>query len=86
MTKDVLNIIEVKCLIWSNEHRAWWGSNHVGYTNRIEIAGRYSQQEAIEICNRANYHWNESTLPDELPIPEYLALQLQYKQAEEGTA
>lgn len=73
-------------LIWSNEHRAWWGWNHRGYTNRIAKAGRYSRVDALRICNGANYSWDENTNPDDLPILEKDALELRCKPAEEGTA
>lgn len=73
-------------LIWSNEHKAWWGHGHSGYTNRIENAGHYSEKEALEICNGANYSWDEDTLPNELPIPAGIAKQLKFKAARDGTA
>jgi hypothetical protein len=37
-------------LIWSNEHKAWWAPDRAGYTNRIARAGRYTHQEALDIC------------------------------------
>lgn len=40
-------------LIWSNEHRAWWGPGARGYAEMIAQAGRYSRDEAIKICARA---------------------------------
>lgn len=40
-------------LVWSNEHGAWWGPNHVGYTRVIDTAGRYDQAEAEAICGEA---------------------------------
>ena len=40
-------------LIWSNEHRAWWGPGSAGYRRRVEDAGRYSHAEAIDICTNA---------------------------------
>jgi len=36
-------------LIWSFEHRAWWGPDRCGYTTDIERAGRYTKEEAGEI-------------------------------------
>jgi hypothetical protein len=41
-------------LIWSNEHRAWWGPGRHGYTTLTDRAGRYSRQEAAEIVGQAN--------------------------------
>ncbi|MET0576783.1 MAG: hypothetical protein ABWZ83_13120, partial [Mesorhizobium sp.] len=37
-------------LIWSNEQGAWRGPRRWGYVWRIENAGRYSRDEALEIC------------------------------------
>lgn len=40
-------------LIWSNEHKRWWGPDHAGYEPRVENAGHYSRKEALEICTNA---------------------------------
>ncbi len=40
-------------LIWSNEHRAWWGPGRAGYSVGIQGAGRYSRDSAIDICRDA---------------------------------
>lgn len=37
-------------LIWSNEHRAWWGPDECGYVRRLGDAGRYSRADALIIC------------------------------------
>ncbi len=36
-------------VIWSHEHKQWWGRNHCGYVEEIEDAGIYSRAEAIDI-------------------------------------
>lgn len=41
-------------LVYSNEHRAWWGPGHHGYTTDTDRAGRYSQAAAAAICAKAN--------------------------------
>ena len=41
-------------MIWSNEHRAWWKPGRSGYTMDYEEAGRYSLEEAVDICEEAN--------------------------------
>jgi hypothetical protein len=41
-------------IIWSIEHNAWWNANRNGYTRSRECAGRYSLEEAEEICSHAN--------------------------------
>jgi hypothetical protein len=50
-------------LIWSNEHKAWWKPNSMGYTTSRKEAGRYTMERATEICRCAN-HW---TLDNETP-------------------
>lgn len=63
-------------LIWSNEHQAWWRAESRGYTTLLQQAGRYSFDEAITICNGANYSWDEDNNPLELPVSEKIALEL----------
>jgi hypothetical protein len=41
-------------LVWSYEHRAWWGPNERGYTNAIVAAGRYTAEQALDIVYGAN--------------------------------
>jgi len=41
-------------LIWSIEHTAWWGPNHLGYTQQLHEAGRYTRTQAIGIVEEAN--------------------------------
>ena len=36
-------------VIWSHEHRAWWGPHHCGYTQELTKAGRYTHEEAADI-------------------------------------
>lgn len=60
--------------IWSNEHRSWWGAGRQGYTRILERAGTYSLDEAVQICNGANYGWNAGEgNPSELPIQKEAA-------------
>lgn len=40
-------------LIWSNEHRAWWGPGSHGYVPGLSGAGRYSREQTLAICQRA---------------------------------
>lgn len=50
-------------VIWSHEHLAWWRPNQQGYTEDLELAGRYTKQAAMEIVT--------GTLPYgiEVPVP-----------------
>lgn len=57
-------------LIWSNEHRAWWRPEAQGYSTLISAAGRYDQEEAIEICRNANRFIKQGELPNEIPVLE----------------
>lgn len=41
-------------IIWSEEHRAWWGENRCGYVTKRSEAGRYTFKEALEIVEGAN--------------------------------
>jgi hypothetical protein len=41
-------------LIWSREHGAWWCPESSGYTRNLDQAGRYSLEQATEICEHAN--------------------------------
>jgi hypothetical protein len=40
-------------LIWSNEHRGWWGPNRRGYSPGLLGAGTYSRDAALDICRDA---------------------------------
>lgn len=44
---------ETVYLVWSNEHRRWWGPGRRGYVNELSRAGRYNYRQAIEICRDA---------------------------------
>lgn len=58
-------------LIWSHQHGAWWGPERCGYTRNIGRAGRYSEDEALDICFKAIPGTSRilGTLP-ELPVAE----------------
>lgn len=43
-------------VIWSNEHRGWWGPNKFGYTPDLRNAGRYSRFEAMQVCAATTLH------------------------------
>jgi hypothetical protein len=59
----------MKFLIWSNEHKAWWGPNWNGYTPFRYQAGVYHQATAISICRDANRGQNINDLPNEMMFP-----------------
>jgi hypothetical protein len=44
-------------VIWSFEHRAWWGPERRGYTTAILAAGRYTASEAGAIVTGSI--WND---------------------------
>jgi hypothetical protein len=55
-------------VIWSEEHRAWWGAARWGYVPQLTKAGRYTEAVAREIVERANIggKFNEIAIPDPL--------------------
>jgi hypothetical protein len=55
--------------IWSEEHRGWWRPAQCGYTDHVDLAGEYTLEEAIEICNNANKHKKYEHYPDEKMVP-----------------
>ena len=52
------------CLIWSEEHGAWWKPGRMGYTRSIRDAGRYSLAEAMEIVSSANRYLTEDSFKE----------------------
>jgi len=61
-------------VIWSEEHRRWWGPGRSGYVDQLEQAGRYSEAEARRIEKEANIpmdapEFNEVAMPD--PVPAF---------------
>lgn len=42
-----------KYLIWSHEHGGWWGPDRCGYQKRFSQAGRYTREQALQICTEA---------------------------------
>lgn len=57
--------------IWSNEHRAWWKSNHRGYDQDKNKAGVYSTEKAFAIVKGANEHQFADDVPNEAMIPVF---------------
>lgn len=56
-------------VVWSNEHKCWWGANHAGYVSRLADAGRYSRDEALKICVNARGGRQFNSNPTEVPLP-----------------
>ena len=59
---------EEKYLVWSNEHKCWWGPNHAGYVSRLADAGRYTREDAIKICVKARGGRQFNSNPSEVPL------------------
>lgn len=55
-------------VVWSNEHKAWWGPNNRGYANRLGNAGHYTRDEALKICGDARGGWCWEGAPPEMPM------------------
>jgi hypothetical protein len=68
-----------KWVVWSNEHRAYWGPNRSGYRRCIETAGRYTHDEARAICfpgrgGGGDWPPPEMMFPDPMPdAPELVS-------------
>jgi len=56
------------CLIWSNEHSAWWGPDRADYTQQVHRAGKYTRAEALKICVNARDGWRIGKPPSEIPV------------------
>lgn len=57
-------------LIWSAEHRAWWGPGRRGYVRGIAAAGRYSKEEMLQICIDAVPSASSIGTMAEIPVRE----------------
>lgn len=73
-TDDEPTGAEAAFLIWSHEHGAWWKPGRWGYTGERDQAGRYTEEAARGICERAAYRWHRGAggpdaLPPEVMIP-----------------
>jgi hypothetical protein len=55
-------------VIWSNEHRCWWGPDRCGYRAKLEDAGRYAREDAIDICIGARGGREYNHNPTEVPL------------------
>jgi len=55
-------------LIWSNEHRGWWGHGERGYVKRVREAGHYSRERALTICSNAWGTAGHIGVISELPV------------------
>lgn len=57
-------------LIWSNEHRGWWGPGSSGYVKSVSAAGRYQREEALAICRQALGTAGYMGMLAEIPVRE----------------
>ena len=55
-------------VIWSSEHRAWWGPDERGYCSRLADAGRYDRERALGICSSARGGRRYNDNPSEVPV------------------
>lgn len=53
-------------LVWSNDARAWWGTSGCGYVSDVWQAGRYSEEEARDLCGRRT--WKPGAIPPEVMV------------------
>lgn len=45
-----------------SEVKTWWGPDRTGYTEDINKAGRYHEEDAKEICARSNINRENSRM------------------------
>lgn len=43
-------------VIWSDEHKAFWRPDSMGYTNEFISAGRYTREEAVYTVSQSSEH------------------------------
>lgn len=63
----IKSVESAKYLIWSNEHKAWWKPNNLGYTVHLKDAGHYGREEALIICCGSGLALHG--IPDEILVP-----------------
>lgn len=61
-------------LVWSNEHNAWWAPEERGYTQDMDLAGRYTEERADEICATAAIGGPVNGLPAEVKMRDPLTI------------
>lgn len=69
-----MNGSEVKWLIWSMEHNAWWAPDRKGYVKTKDEAGRYDFGEAVDIvmdANTSDGRYFSRKVPDETMCPDW---------------
>lgn len=69
----------VRWLVYSREHNLWWRSNGAGYAPVIEEAGRYTREEAEQICatagtGRGRHRDDGDEGPPEFCVPDPLCI------------
>ena len=63
--------MEQKWLIWSEEHETWWMPKGNGYTHKVQEAGRYTFEQAVEIVSGAN-QFEKCRRPNEMMVPDWI--------------
>lgn len=72
IVKQSPQLEDERWLVWSNEHRAWWGWSKSGYVQERSAAGRYSYEEALAIVESANKYRPDAEAPNEaMVLDEY---------------
>ena len=58
------------CYVWSPEHVAWWGVERNGYVHSTHKAGSYTWWEARSIIKEGNRYRAHDEFPYEAIVPE----------------
>jgi len=59
----------MKYLIWSKEHHGYWKESRFGYVYSKAEAGRFSLEDATQICEDANAYCQDDEEPEETIVP-----------------
>ncbi len=54
--------------VWSEQHGKWWAPGSRGYRSEFSEAGRYSREEAFDICRTALYDGMREHRLTEVPV------------------
>lgn len=66
--KEILQTGEAQNFyIWNSERNMWWKPNGFGYTKNRYMAGIYSYEEAMQICQDANQTMEDQ--PEDMMVP-----------------
>ena len=54
--------------VWSEQRGAWWGPGSRGYRRKFSESGRFSREQALDICRNALFDCLREKKLTELPV------------------